>query len=292
MTTTPNAATAAAARAPFSISQAQLDAIGRVPHFADGAYAALPIAETLEFYKKRYVDQLPKFRSLSPDTVVADIGTGYGWLAMAFAAYSPVRVVAIEMDADRLAAGRRIAEILGLADRITWVPQGLGAITLADRSVDVAYCIEVLEHVRRAPETVADLERLSRDLLIVTTPNLWFPVIAHDTRLPFCHWLPLPLRRLYAKAFGRENAENDNLFWSPPGLERHLRGWTPVAGFLHYKTLGDYVATYPFHLPYVGGGYQRQVGRAKLAYYKLAASLGSASRYVMPNLAMVWRRKP
>ena len=129
-------------------------------------------------------------------------------------------------------------------------------------------------------------------MFCATFPNLWFPVVAHDTRLPFCHWLPMPLRRIYAKAFGREKAENDNLFWSAPGLGRHLKAWTPISGFLHYKTLADYVATYPFHLPYVGGGYQTRVGAAKLAYYKLAARLGPASRYVMPNLAMVWRRKP
>lgn len=278
---------------PFSVSPAQAEAIRKVPHFADGAYATLPIAETLEFYAKRYVRQLPKFRALDSSTVIADIGTGYGWLAMAFAAYSPVQVIAIEMDAERLAAGRKIAEILGLADRITWMAEPLGRISLADRSVDVAYCIEVLEHVQRNPAMVADLKRLPRDLLIVTTPNLWFPVIAHDTRLPFCHWLPLPLRRVYARTFGRDKAENDNLFWSPLGLDRRLEGWKPVASFLHYASLDDYIATYPFHLPYVGGGggYQQGVGRAKLAYYRLAARLGPLSRYVMPNLAMVWKRR-
>ena len=98
------------------------------------------------------------------------------------------------------------------------------------------------------------------------------------------------LRKIYAKAFGREKSENDNLFWSAPQLDRHLTGWTPIAGFLHYRKLDDYIATYPFHLPYVGGGYQTSPGAAKLAYYRLAARLGPASRYVMPNLAMVWRR--
>lgn len=288
--TAPRSAAPAAGATPFAVTDAQRAAIARVPHFADGAYGTLPIAETLEFYRKRYVDQLPQFRAVTADTVIADIGAGYGWLAMAFAAYSPARVIAIELDADRLAAGKEIATILGLADRITWLAEGLGSISLGDRSVDVAYCIEVLEHVRRDPAMVRDLERLARDLLIVTTPNLWFPVIAHDTRLPFCHWLPMPLRRVYARVCGRQDAENDNLFWSPPGLGRHLRGWQPVSGFLHYARLDDYVATYPFHLPYVGGGYQRSVGRAKLAYYRLAARLGPASRYVMPNLAMVWRR--
>ena len=106
---------------PFTVTAAQREAISAVPHFADGAYGTLPVAETLEFYRKRYVDQLPKFRAVDADTVVADIGAGYGWLAMAFAAYSPAKVIAVEMDAERLAAGRRIAEILGLADRITWL---------------------------------------------------------------------------------------------------------------------------------------------------------------------------
>jgi 2-polyprenyl-3-methyl-5-hydroxy-6-metoxy-1,4-benzoquinol methylase len=274
----------------FSLSEDQVQAIRSVPHFADGAYRDLPILPTLDFYKKRYVDQLVKFRTVDAGTVIADIGAGYGWLAMAFAAYTPAHVIAIEMDAERMTAGRRIAEIMGLGHRITWRSEGLGAIKLADRSVDVAYCIEVLEHVRRAPAAVTDLARLSRDLLIVTTPNLWFPVIAHDTRLPLCHWLPLPARQLYAQLFGRQDAENDNLFWSGRGLGRYLAGYLPVAGFLHYPTLDDYVATYPFHLPYVGGGTQDRVGSAKLAYYRLVSKLGPASRFVMPNLAMVWRR--
>lgn len=277
-------------RCMFKPTADQLAAIRDVPHFAGGAYRDLPIAETLEFYAKRYIDQLPKYRTIDADTVIADIGTGYGWLAMALAAHTPARIIAAEMDAERLAAGKQIAEILGLADRISWIPEGLGAMKLADRSVDVVYCIEVLEHVYGDPKPVHDLARLSRDLLIVTTPNKWFPVIAHDTRLPFCHWLPVPLRQRYAAAFKRQGCENDNLFWSPTSLQRLLSGFTPVSGFLHYRSLDDYVATYPFHLPYVGGGLQTHVGAAKLAFYKLAAQLGPTSRYVLPNLASVWRR--
>jgi hypothetical protein len=288
----PHVAAATAPNRGLQITAAQLSAIARVPHFANGGYATLPIAETLDFYARRYVDQLAKFHTVDASTVIADVGAGYGWLAMAFAAHSPARVIAIEVDAERLAAGREIADILGLADRITWLAEGLGGISLADQSVDVAYCVEVLEHVRRDPATVADLRRLPRDLLIITTPNQWFPVIAHDTRLPFCHWLPQPARRVYAKLAGRDKVENDNLFWSARSLGRELPGFRPISGFLHYATLGDYLATYPFTLPYLGGGggYQARVGRAKLAYYRLAALLGPASRFVMPNIAMVWRR--
>lgn len=278
-------------RAVWQPTAAQLDAISKVPHLAASAYRDLPIAETIEFYARRYVDQLPNFRQVDATTVIADIGTGYGWLPMALALHTPACIIAAEMDTERLAAGRQIADILGLADRITWVPEGLGAMSLADRSVDVVYCIEVLEHVYRAAQPVQDLARLSRDLLIITTPNLWFPVIAHDTRLPFCHWLPVPLRQRYATAFNRQDRENDNLFWSPIGLDRLLTGFKPVSEFLHYKSLDDYVATYPFHLPYVGGGHQARISGAKLAYYRLVAKLGTNARYVMPNLASVWQRQ-
>lgn len=277
--------------AEFTLTAAQVAAIRAVPYLAGGAYRDLPLIETLDFYRKRYVDQLTKFRQVGPDTVIADIGAGYGWLAMAFAAYSPAKIIALELDAERLAAGRQIATIMGLADRISWIAEGLGQISLADQSVDVAYCIEVLEHVHRDPSTVADLSRLPRDLLIVTTPNLWFPVIAHDTRLPFCHWLPLVLRQVYARLLRRQDTENDNLFWSPPGLARHFSAYVPVSGFLHFPKLADYTATYPFHLPYTGGGLQTSVGAAKLAYYRLASLLGVRSRYVLPNLAAVWRRR-
>jgi hypothetical protein len=274
----------------FAVSDAQLAAIRAVPHLAAHGYRDLDIPATLAFYKSRYVDQLTKRMTITPQTTIADVGTGYGWLPMALALSTEARIIAIEMDADRLAAGRQIAAILGVADRIAWRAEGLGGIALADRSIDVVYCIEVLEHVYGARNAVADLARLPRDLLIVTTPNKWFPVIAHDTRLPFCHWLPVPARKIYARLFNRSDRENDNIFWSPRTLGRELSGYRVVSGFLHYANLDDYLATYPFYLPYVGGGLQRKAGRAKLAYYRLVAGLGHHSTVVLPSLAAVYQR--
>lgn len=277
----------------LEITSEQIARIRAVPHFARHGYRDLDIARTLEFYKKRYVDQLAKVRAIDAATVIADIGTGYGWLAMTLALLTPAKVIAIEMDAERLAAGREIASILGVADRIEWRAEPLGGIGLPDRSIDIVYCIEVLEHVRASRAALADLARLSRDVLIVTTPNKWFPVIAHDTRLPFCHMLPLPARQVYARAMKRTDCENDNIFLSPLMLRRALADYRPVSGFLHYASLDDYLATYPFYLPYLGagGGEQRSVGRAKLAWYRLASRLGRNSAFVMPNLAGVYRLK-
>ena len=99
-------------------------------------------------------------------------------------------------------------------------------------------------------------------------------------------------RRAYAAAFGRAHMEDGNIFWSPRDLTRIFAGFRPISGFLHYRTLQDYLATYPAYLPYDGGRSVPGPGRPKRFYYRAAASLGSASRYVLPNLAAVWERVP
>ncbi|WGF88814.1 class I SAM-dependent methyltransferase [Marinivivus vitaminiproducens] len=280
----------ASERPPLRLDAETVARIREVEHLRSGGYAELDIGQTLDFYRKRYVEQIAPFRTLTPETTVADIGAGYGWLAMAFALFSPARVIAVEMDGPRLEAGREIAAILGVAERIEWHVGALGALPLPDACCDIAYCVEVLEHVQRDPGAVRDLARISTDLVILTTPNLWFPVIAHDTELPLCHWLPMSWRRVYARAFNRTDRENDNLFWSPIGIRRLMPAYRTVSGFLHYRSLDDFLGTFPFHLPYIHRGRVEKVGRLQGLYYGLAAKLGPASSYVMPNLACVLKR--
>ncbi len=284
--------TSNASDTPFNtVTQEQAEAIRALDHFRDSVYLHLDIPKTLDFYWRRYVRQIDRFRPCDASTTVADIGGGYGWLAMAFAMTTPARVIAVDMDGPRLETGRRIADILGLADRIDWREGRLGALPMADGEVDAAYCIEVLEHVYGDEGAIRDLGRVSRDLVVLTTPNKWFPVIAHDTRLPFCHWLPVPLRQVYARAFNRTRCENDNLFWSPVSLRKNLGGYEVVSGFMHFKQYQDYQDTFPCYLPYVGGGTINRISRVKAAYYQAASLLGRKSDYVMPTLAAVYRRQ-
>lgn len=256
------------------------------PHNADH-----DVGPTLAFYQRRYVRPLADFREITADTVVADIGCGYGWLALAFALATPARVIAVEPDADRVRTGRRVAELLGVADRIDWRIGGIDDLPLRDREADVVYCVEVLEHIRRDPRGPRELCRVCDDLLVATTPNRWFPVVAHDTRLPFCHMLPRPLRRLYARLAGRLDREQGNLFWSPPGLDRRLAGFRRVSGFLHYASLDRYLETFPYYMPYDHGYWEHAPGGKKLRYYRFLAPLGGASHYFLPNLAGVFRRE-
>jgi 2-polyprenyl-3-methyl-5-hydroxy-6-metoxy-1,4-benzoquinol methylase len=275
---------------PDYVSEAQAVAIRAVPHFAEGAYRDLNCNLTIDFYVRRYVNTLAAFLKLGSQDTVADVGAGYGWLSIAFALSTDAHISAIDSDEQRLDAARQIAEILGVADRIDWRVGQLGSLPLVDREARVAFCIEVLEHTGRRRTAIRDLGRISSDALVITTPNLYFPVIAHDTQLPFCHWLPMPARREYARIFLRTNCENHNLFWSASELLHELPEFRVVSGFLHYASLADYRSTFPFYLPYGAGEMRYRDGRIKSAYYAVAQCLGRRALYVMPNLASTFRR--
>lgn len=273
-------------------SDEQVERVRGFGNLHKGIYHGIDARHAFDFFARRYLASIGDFAEIGPGTVVADIGTGYGWLAMTFAMCTPARVVAVEPDARRLETARQIAAYLNVPDRIEWRVGALGGLPLEDREADISYCIEVLEHVRCAEGAVRDLVRITRDKLVVTTPNLFFPIIAHDTRLPFCHWLPVPARNAYARLFGREAMQEGNLFWSPIALDRALTGFRRVSRFLHHRSLRRYLESYPCHLPY-GPGADRYVagpGTGKRLYYGAVSCLGRRSCWLMPSLAGVFER--
>jgi len=272
------------------ITDEQISKIQQVKYFKESSYKNLRIREALEFYFKRYVYQLNDFIVLNDKTFILDIGTGFGWLSIAFAMVTPVKILAIELDRERLKAAKKIARILNVEDRINWINGKLGTLPLNDRTIDVGYCIEVIEHTYRDPLVLEDLRRVSDNLLIITTPNLWFPIIAHDTSLPFCHWLPIPLRKLYAKLFNRLDRELDNLFLSPKKLEKALQNFQRTSTFSHYSTYKKYLNTFPFYNPYGSLKYEFKLSITKRIYYRLIPKTKRFGNYFTPNLASVFKR--
>ena len=272
-----------------SFDKRQVDAIRAI--LARSVYRDFDFGGVIDFYLRRYVKPLGAFVDIRADDTVSDIGTGYGWLAIAFALGSEARIVAIDADEARLGAARDIAQVLGLAARIDWRIGKLGRLPLGEREARVAYCIEVLEHTGCSRPAIRDLGRVTGEALVITTPNLFFPIVAHDTRLPFCHWLPLPLRARYARLCGRGDREKGNLFWSPRSLLRELPAFEVASRFLHFASRQEYLATFPIYVPYEGGGFRYADGRLKSAYYRIATLLGRHSLYVMPSLACTLRRR-
>lgn len=265
------------------ISDEQTAAIRRVDHFRNSAYCGLDLNRMVDGYVRDFVE--PLLRLAGPPSTVADVGTGYGWLALAFALRTQARVTAIEYDAGRLAAAREIAAILGVAHRIEWIQASIASLPLLDRSMDAVYCVEVIEHTGVHPGLVAQLCRISRDVLVITTPNKLFPVINHDTALPFCHWLPLRMRDVYAAAFRRRHRQDNNLFWTPSRLLDSVAGFRRVSRFMQFNSYADYRT-----MRQAAGRRGGMGSRCLDAYFAMAFRLGSHAVYVLPNLASTFRR--
>lgn len=87
-------------------------------------------------------------------------------------------------------------------------------LPFADDSFDWVHSSAVLEHVGSAAEQakfIAELHRVCRKGLFVTTPNRWFPVEFH-TVLPLVHWLPKSWFRALLRRLGHREL----------ALEQHL----------------------------------------------------------------------
>lgn len=266
------------------LSDEQIAAIRKVEHFARSEYSGLNLNAVIDDYMYSFVEPLLR---LNPNpSVVADIGAGYGWLAFAFALRTNARVIVAEYFEVRLDAARQIAEIIGVADRMEWINASIASLPIPDKAVDAAYCIEVIEHTGIDPAFVRELARITRDVLVITSPNKLFPIIGHDTVLPFCHWLPLPMRDRYARLFKRSHLQHNNLFWTPGQVFAALPDFQRVSSFLQFENYAQYRAARE-HL----GGRGGVVGLCKHAYYSLVGALGRFGIYVTPNLASTYRRK-
>ena len=273
------------------LSAREITLIREVPHFKDSSEARHDICLHYRSYAAGFADLLQTYEVSDQPHVIADVGTGYGWLSIAIARRYRCHVIAVDNNESRLQAARRIADILGVERAIDWRVGGLPRLPLMDHEADVTFCVEVIEHVGDAPEVVHDLGRVSKDILIISSPNRNFPVIRHDTGLPFCHWLPPSSRNRYAAFFNRLHLQDSNIFWSPamvsaalPDFERSSR-FLQFLSYRHFLRSEKEIRSVPGRAPPL----DRTIRKFLLG---AAAPLGSNAINVLPNLASTFRRRP
>jgi hypothetical protein len=184
------------------------------------------------------------------------------------------------------AGGAKISAALGVEQRVEWRKSGLPNLPLGDREADVTYCVEVVEHAGTDASVVAELGRITRDMLVISAPNRLFPCIQHDTGLPFCHWLPLRARDVYAGLVGRRHLQDSNLFWSPNMLLAALPEFERVSSLLQFKDVSHFMMVERMLAQAFGvsGIFRRTV-------FSAASLLGPFALYVLPNLASTFRRR-
>lgn len=268
----------------------EINRIRTVGHFKDSKEAREDIGALYIFYVTNFVELLNTYELTRPPRVIADIGTGYGWLAIALARRTNARVIAIDTNEARLVAARQIAAILGVEHRIDWIVSSLPELSLIDQEADVTFCLEVIEHVGISPSVVQELGRVTRELLVISSPNRNFPVIGHDTKLPFCHWLPLPIRDRYATFFRRMHLQDNNFFWSPGMISAALLDFGKESRFLQFRSYRDFCDARNRahrHAPTYGSKSRAAVR----CWLWVVALFGAQSVHLLPNLASTFRRK-
>jgi hypothetical protein len=278
------------------VSETDIERIRSIPHLRNSIYHDLDVAGALDFFDRRYVQPIALLFDIA-SAVAVDCGAGYGWFSFAYLLNGGKRAIAVDVDADRLAAAREIARILSVDDRMEFVNGTLEAAPLVSNGVDIFVSIETLEHIGKKNIEVA-LRRISdvaSQGVLITTPNRLFPIVAHDTRLPFAHWLPLRWRRGYAKLFGRQALNENNDFVSPLDLRHILNKFRPSSSCLVFRDFGQFMSQFPIYVPY--GSDQRRRLRThpsliQATYYRSASALlGVHSYWAMPSLAHIYVRR-
>ena len=87
---------------------------------------------------------------------------------------------------------------------LVYVKADVCELPFPDHSFDIAFCSAVIEHVgsrEMQQRLVSEAARVAK-IVILTTPNRWFPVEFH-TLTPLLHWLPARLFRKFLALTGR-----------------------------------------------------------------------------------------
>jgi hypothetical protein len=107
-------------------------------------------------------------------------------------------------------------------------------LPFAAGAFDFVHSSAVLEHVgsrARQARFLAELVRVARKGIFVTTPNRWFPIEFH-TVLPLLHWLPVGLYRKTLAALGKDFfADEANLNLLSSGSLARTAGAAGIADF-------------------------------------------------------------
>lgn len=244
---------------------------------------------SLDFFLRMYIRPAQKYLDIS-QSVLLDCACGTSFLAHAYVLAGGRRAIAVDLSRQRVEVSRDIGKALGIRDRVEYLQGSITELPFGDKSVDVFASIETLEHVgKRRYEAVAEINRLTRQLIILTTPNLWAPVTPHDTGLPLAHWMPAWLRCIYARLFKRQDENSNNLFVSPLKLNSILRDFRRGSRVLTFGTFQEWVNVHPYYLPY--GGHRRPGGKG--AYVSLKQGRwGTVKYYYLYFLSLVWPLAP
>jgi len=114
----------------------------------------------IAYYDERVIDRLGEFADLTPDMVVADVGTGTGFVAAGIAP-RVARVIGIDISERILDVARSNLDELGI-DNVELREGDITALPIPDDSVDAAFANMVLHHAEDPAAMLTEMARVVR----------------------------------------------------------------------------------------------------------------------------------
>jgi len=266
------------------------------PHFRNSIYHDIDVAKTLDFFTKRFVHPLSFYIDIKHSTII-DCGAGYGWFSIAYLLAGGQKAIAADSDKHRLHVAQEFSQLFGVDDRIKFINASIESLSLPSDYADIFVSIETLEHVGKEniKPALNNIMKIASQGVLITTPNSFFPIIMHDTRLPLAHWLPNGVRQVYADLFGRGEMNANNSFVSPIDLNVLSHKFRPASRCLTFSSFKEYKSHFPLYLPYGKDESKRTRIKPTLTksfYYRLICGMfGKYSYWLMPSLSHIFIRK-
>jgi len=277
----------------IQISTDQSKEIISLPFLSSTDYSNLDVEKTLEYMVKRYINPLKEKIDIAKSSFV-DCGSGFGWLAFAYLLSGGKSATLCEIDSIRLKEAKNIAGILGLEKKCTFIDSAMQDLKFYENEFDIFASVETLEHVgeNNIDKCLNVMARATNSIIILTTPNKFFPLVIHDNKIPFSHWVPSQFRNRYTSLFGL-NEKHPNDFVSPLRLKIFKNKFRPSSVTLTFASYRDWKSSYPFCSPYNSGNRWKEKPPLvlKLLYWTLSIAFGRHCHLFAPNLCRMWIRK-
>lgn len=155
---------------------------------------------------------LPVIERYQPaaDLKILEVGCGYGRNLEALSGLKGSAFFGCDISAEDLAAAEKRAKELGRANIKLSLQPDKNKLPYEDGQFDLVVLWQVLEHVPSKEEKKSLLSEVSRvaknnGLVLIETPNFFFPIDYHDTSLPLVHYLPAAWRAPLIKKTRQRN---------------------------------------------------------------------------------------
>ena len=237
-------------------------------------------------------------RFLSADSKVLEVGCGYGRNLMALASLKPRMVVGTDVDDGELkrAAEKRSTLPADKFTRIDLARQEPRRLPFRAGTFDMVVLWQVLEHLfgqELKQAVVNECVRVLRPggVVLVETPNQWFPVDYHDNKLPLVHWLlPLSAREWVThRVRGMKYHPSEYVYLG--SCERLLRN-APNVSAVRKETRVYFARSFAEAWRGLAGtqvAAKRLVFALAWPFHVVSRLWGGSADSILPSLRVVWR---